>query len=94
MDEQTSTAKGETDAVYLCQEWKLHLRARKEAELEKGYLALATGPLFHLKGGWKSSETVKIYVKHKRFYVSRELLVSNKFSTRLRRTDSKRSASP
>jgi hypothetical protein len=53
----------EVDVVYLCQEWKLHLLAGKEAELEKGYIALASGALYHRKGRSKSSETVKIYIK-------------------------------
>jgi hypothetical protein len=73
-----------------------------EAELEKEYTALATGPLYHLKGLSKSSETVRIYIMQEscqynifvRYPRRRELLVSDKFSTRLRRTDSKRSASP
>jgi hypothetical protein len=81
INEQTSAPIWEADAVYLCQEWKLHLRARKEVELEKGYLALATALLYHLKGRWKSSGTVKIYVKqelcqYKRFYNVSPLLKS------------------
>jgi len=62
MNEQSILTE-EVDIVYLCQEWKLHLLARNEAELERGYIALASGALYHLKGRSKSSEAVKIYIK-------------------------------